>query len=30
MKGLQQMTQLRVVYKSGQWHEINELCQKAA
>lgn len=30
MDGLQQMAQLRVVYKSGQWDRITEMCQKAA
>lgn len=30
MEGLQQMAQLRVVYKSGQWERITEMCQKAA
>jgi hypothetical protein len=29
-KGLQQMAQLRVVYKSDKWNKINELCRKAA
>ncbi len=29
-KGLQQMAQLRVVYKSGKWKRIKKLCQNAA
>lgn len=29
-KGLQQMAQLRAIYKSGKWNEITEICQKAA
>ena len=29
-QGLQQMAQLRVVYKSGEWNQIKELCKKAA
>ncbi|QTE23314.1 UPF0236 family transposase-like protein [Polaribacter cellanae] len=29
-KGLQQMAQLRVVYKSGKWNQIKQLCKKAA
>jgi hypothetical protein len=30
MQGFQQMAQLRVVHKSGQWDRIRTLCQKAA
>lgn len=29
-KGLQQMAQLRVIYKSGKWEQIKQLCKKAA
>jgi hypothetical protein len=29
-KGLQQMAQLRVAYKSGQWNQIKHLCKKVA
>ena len=29
-QGLKQMAQLRVVYKSGKWNKVRELCQKAA
>ena len=29
-KGLQQMAQLRVAYKSGKWNHIKHLCKKAA
>lgn len=30
MEGLQQMAQLRAVYKSGKWDRITEMCKKAA
>ena len=29
-KGLQQIAQLRVVYKSGKWNQIKNLCKKVA
>ena len=29
-QGLQQMTQLRVAYKSGKWNQIKQLCKKVA
>ena len=29
-KGLQQMAQLRVAYKSGKWNQIKQLCKKVA
>ena len=29
-KGLQQVAQIRVAYKSNQWNQITELCQNAA
>ena len=29
-KGLQQMAQLRVAYKSGKWNKIKQLCKKVA
>ena len=29
-KGLQQVAQLRVAYKSNQWNQITKLCQNAA
>lgn len=29
-QGLQQMVQLRVTYKSGNWNKIKQLCKKAA
>mgnify|MGYP003678430676 FL=1 len=29
-KGLQQITQLRVIYKSKKWNQIERLCKKAA